>query len=320
LRALLEAANRPINGAIGQDLAFQAGPRLNAAGRLDDMTRGIRCLVTDDVDDARAIAADLSRLNADRRELEARMQQEALLQIDERIAGLEGHVPPGVCVYDAGWHQGVVGLVASRVKERLHRPVIAFAPGEAGWIKGSARSVPGVHVRDVLDAIATRVPGLLDKFGGHAMAAGLSLREELLPAFESAFAEEVARWVDADTLAGHLHSDGELQPGEFTLGTAEALRDGGPWGAGFPEPSFDGRFGVIEARIVGNRHLKLRLRASSGEAVDAIAFRHCDDANAPAIRAQDSIVAVYRAAVDEYGHYHKLQLVTEWLSPTPEAG
>jgi single-stranded-DNA-specific exonuclease len=318
LRALLEAANRPLAGAVGQDLAFGAGPRLNAAGRLDDMTRGIRCLITDDAVDARAIAADLSRLNADRRELEARMQQEALAQLDARVAGLEGHVPPGVCVYDTGWHQGVVGLVASRVKERLHRPVIAFAPGEPGWIKGSARSVPGVHVRDVLDAIATREPGLLDKFGGHAMAAGLSLREELLPAFEAAFAEEVGRWVDADTLAGHLHTDGELQAGEFNLATAEALRDGGPWGAGFPEPSFDGRFGVIDARIVGSRHLKLRLRASSGEAVDAIAFRHCDDANAPAIRAQDAIVTVYRTAIDEYGQCHKLQLVTEWLSPAAQ--
>ncbi len=191
-------------------------------------------------------------------------------------------MPAGICVYDDGWHQGVIGLVASRVKERLHRPVIAFAPAEQpGWIKGSARSVPGVHVRDVLDAVATRHPGLLDKFGGHAMAAGMTLRADDLPAFERAFVEEVARWIDEDTLAGHLLSDGELHAGEFTVETAAALREGGPWGSGFPEPCFDGRFGVIESRVVGERHLKLRVRTGSGEAVDAIAFRYLDDPDAP---------------------------------------
>ena len=315
LRALLEASGRALGTVTGQDLGFQAGPRLNAAGRLDDMTRGIRCLLADDDTEARAMAGELARLNTDRRELEARMQLEALAHVDARVAVLEGHVPAGVCVYDSGWHQGVIGLVASRVKERLHRPVIAFAPAEPGWVKGSARSVPGVHVRDVLDAIATGRPGLLDKFGGHAMAAGMSLREENLPAFEAAFAEEVARWVDEDTLAGHLHTDGELLAGEFNLTTAEALREGGPWGAGFPEPAFDGCFGVVDARVVGSRHLKLRLRADSGEMVDAIAFRYLDDPSAPAIRAQDRIEAVYRTAIDEYSGVAKLQLVTEWLAP-----
>ncbi len=184
LRELLEASGRTLAGVTGQDLGFQAGPRLNAAGRLDDMTRGIRCLLADDPTQARALALDLARLNADRKELEAKMQLEAVSLIDARIALLEGHVPAGVCVYDEGWHQGVIGLVASRVKERLHRPVIAFARSEAGWVKGSARSVAGVHVRDVLDAIATRTPGLVDKFGGHAMAAGLTLREASLPVFE----------------------------------------------------------------------------------------------------------------------------------------
>jgi single-stranded-DNA-specific exonuclease len=209
----------------------------------------------------------------------------------------------------------VIGLVASRMKERLHRPVIAFAPGDAGWLKGSARSVPGVHVRDVLDAVATRHAGLLEKFGGHAMAAGLSLQEAALPRFEAAFAEEVARWVDDDTLAGHLHTDGELLAGEYNLGTAEALREGGPWGAGFPEPAFDGCFGVIDTRIVGQRHLKLRLRTGSGEAVDAIVFRHLDDPLAPVVKAQDRIELVYRTAVDDYGGRARLQLFGEWLAP-----
>jgi single-stranded-DNA-specific exonuclease len=313
LRELLAASGRVLAGVTGQELGFQAGPRLNAAGRLDDMTRGIRCLLTDDPAEAHALALDLARLNADRKELEAKMQLEALALVDARVAQLEGHVPAGVCVYDAGWHQGVVGLVASRVKERLHRPVIAFAAAEPGWVKGSARSVAGVHVRDVLDAIATRSPGLIEKFGGHAMAAGLTLPEANLGRFEAEFAREVERWVDADTLAGYLHSDGELQAGEFNVATAEALREGGPWGAAFPEPAFDGVFGVIDTRVVGQRHLKLRLRSDLGEVVDAIAFRYLDDAQAPAICANDRVIAVYRTGIDEYSGLRRLQLVTEWV-------
>jgi single-stranded-DNA-specific exonuclease len=209
----------------------------------------------------------------------------------------------------------VIGLVASRIKERMHRPLIAFAPAEqAGWVKGSARSVPGVHVRDVLDAIATRCPGLLEKFGGHAMAAGMTLRTDQVPQFEHEFAAEVERWIDADTLAGHMHTDGELRAGEFSVETAAALRDGGPWGAGFPEPAFDGEFGVIDVRVVGERHLKLRLRAASSEAVDAIAFRYLDDARAEPIRAQDAVELVYRATVDTYTRVDRLQLVSEWLA------
>jgi single-stranded-DNA-specific exonuclease len=278
------------------------------------MTRGIRCLLTDDPVEARGLAAGLAQLNADRRELEAKMQLEALAHVDARVASLEGRIPAGVCVYDASWHQGVIGLVASRVKERLHRPVVAFAPAEPGWIKGSARSVPGVHVRDVLDAVATRDPGLLDKFGGHAMAAGMTLRADCLPSFEAAFAREVERWVDEDTLSGHLHTDGELMPGEFSVDTASALREGGPWGAGFPEPAFDGRFGVVDARVMGGRHLKLRLRCTSGELVDAIAFRHLDEAHAREVRTQDRVELVYRTAVDEYSGMAKLQLVTEYVA------
>jgi single-stranded-DNA-specific exonuclease len=316
LRELLEASGRALSGVSGQDLGFQAGPRLNAAGRLDDMTRGIQCLLTDDPAAARAMALELARLNTDRKELEAKMQLEALALVDAQLAALAGgELPAGIVVHDPNWHQGVVGLVASRVKDRLHRPVIAFASSEAGWVKGSARSVAGVHVRDVLDAIATQRPGLIDKFGGHAMAAGLTLRESALPEFETLFAGEVARWVDADTLAGHLHTDGELLPGEFNVDTARALREGGPWGAGFPEPVFDGEFGVVETRLVGGRHLKLRLRAPSGELAEAIAFRFLEEDAAPSVRAGERIAAVFRAAVDDYGGKGRLQLVTEWLTP-----
>jgi single-stranded-DNA-specific exonuclease len=317
LQALLTAGGRAVPSVVAQDLGFQAGPRLNAAGRLDDMTRGIECLLSDDPREAQSMAQALSRLNADRRELEAKMQVEAFDQLETRLAAIDqAQLPAGICVFDSGWHQGVVGLVASRVKERLHRPVIAFAPtDETGWLKGSARSVPGVHVRDVLEGVATRNPGLLERFGGHAMAAGLSLREVDLQDFELAFADEVARRVDGDTLAGHLHSDGELLPGEFTLETASALRAGGPWGSAFPEPVFDGHFSVLESRVVAERHLKVNLRADSGEVVGAMAFRHLDDPAAPAVRVGDRIELVYRTAVDEFRGPPRLQLIAEWLAP-----
>jgi single-stranded-DNA-specific exonuclease len=315
ITALLEAAGRAPATIVAQDLAFQVGPRLNAAGRLEDMTLGINCLLTADGTEARALAVRLAALNAERRDIEARMQGEALAQVDALLGSLEGTLPAGLCLFDAGWHQGVIGLVASRVKERVHRPVIAFAPADPGWMKGSARSVAGLHVRDVLDAVAAHHPGLLEKFGGHAMAAGMTLREERLADFRAAFAEEVARAAGADVLSGDLYTDGPLEPGEFNADTAVALREGGPWGAGFAEPAFDGRFGVLETRVVGGRHLKLRLKAVSGELADAIAFRYLDDPAAPVLRAQDTVELVYRAALDEYGGARRLQLVSEWLAP-----
>jgi single-stranded-DNA-specific exonuclease len=317
LRALLEVAGRRLEGVIAQDLGFQAGPRLNAAGRLEDMALGIECLLTASPVEAGELAARLSQLNSDRRQLETRMQQEALTKLDTLAASFEGRMPAGLCLFDDGWHQGVIGLVASRIKDRVHRPVIAFAPGEPGWVKGSARSVAGIHVRDALDAIATRNPGLLEKFGGHAMAAGMTLREASLAEFEREFAREVERRIDPDTLSGDLHTDGPLLPGEFNADTAAALREGGPWGSGFPEPAFDGCFGVAGTRIVGDRHLKLRLKAPSGEIVDAIAFRYLDDAAAPAITPQQSVELVYRASLDEYSGARRLQLVSEWLRPLP---
>jgi len=318
LAALLAVAGRRLDAVVAQDLGFQVGPRLNAAGRLEDMTLGIDCLLAADHGEARALAARLAELNTERREIEARMQGEALAQVDALVERMEGTLPAGLCLYDDGWHQGVIGLVASRVKERLHRPVIAFAPADAGWVKGSARSVPGLHVRDVLDAVAAHHPGLLEKFGGHAMAAGMTLRAERLDDFRAAFAQEVARAAGEDVLSGDLYTDGPLEPGEFNFETAVAVREGGPWGAGFPEPAFDGRFAVLDTRVVGGRHLKLRLRSPSGEVADAIAFRHLDDPAAPAVRAQDSVELVYRAALDAYGGARRLQLVSEWLAPVAD--
>jgi single-stranded-DNA-specific exonuclease len=319
LRALLELSGRSVGSTVAQDLAFQAAPRLNAAGRLEDMTLGIECLLTGSANEARELAGELARLNSERRDIEARMQQEALVKIDALVESFAGHMPAGVCLFDEGWHQGVIGLVASRIKERIHRPVIAFAPGEPGWIKGSARSVPGVHVRDALDAMATRHPGLLEKFGGHAMAAGMTIRTEGFEAFRAAFAEEITRRIDDDTLSGDLHTDGPLFAGEFNPDTAFALREGGPWGAGFPEPVFDGQFAILNSWVVGSRHLKLRLRASSGELVDAIAFRYLDDARAPELRAQRAVDLVYRPSIDEYSGTPRLQLIAEWIAEAPAA-
>jgi single-stranded-DNA-specific exonuclease len=307
LRALLEAGGRRLEGVVAQ--------RLNAAGRLDDMARGIECLLAEDPAAARGLAQRLSQLNSERRQIEARMQGEALAQVDGLVASLEGDLPAGLCLFDDGWHQGVIGLVASRVKDRVHRPVIAFAPGDPGWVKGSARSVPGLHIRDVLDAVAAHRPGLLEKFGGHAMAAGMTLRADRLAEFQHAFADEVAALAQDDMLSGNLHSDGPLAAGEFNADTAVALREGGPWGAAFPEPSFDGAFGVIETRVVAGHHLKLRLRAPSGETADAIVFRYLDDPGAQVVRPQDAVDLVYRVALDEYGGGRRLQLVGEWLSP-----
>jgi single-stranded-DNA-specific exonuclease len=321
LVALLEVAGWRPGSVVAQDLGFQVGPRLNAAGRLEDMTLGVKCLLTGDPAEARAIAGRLSQLNSERRGIEARMQGEALVQVEALLGTLEGELPAGLCLHDEGWHQGVIGLVASRVKERVQRPVIAFAPAGDGWLKGSARSVPGLHVRDVLDAVAAHHPGLLERFGGHAMAAGMTLHEAKLDEFRQAFAVEVARAAGDDALGGDLHTDGPLEPGEFNAGTAVALREGGPWGSGFAEPLFDGRFAVLDTRVLGGRHLKLRLRTPSGELADAIAFRHLDDPRACAVRPQDVVDVAYRAALNDYGGAERLQLVTEWLAPAaPAAG
>ena len=211
------------------------------------------------LDQARELAAQLDALNHERREIEAGMKAEAIESI-ERLHLAESGLPIGFCLYDQGWHQGVIGILASRVKEQFHRPVIAFAPAGEGEIKGSARSIPGLHIRDILDSIAARHPDLLQKFGGHAMAAGLSLETKNLPAFEKAFLHELERNLDRETLTGVIESDGQLAETDFSLELSEQLRHAGPWGQGFAEPLFDGRFTVLNVRIVGGKHLKLSVR------------------------------------------------------------
>ncbi len=311
IRALLEAANRTPATVVAADLGFQIGPRLNAAGRLDDMSVGIQCLLTDDLDSARLLAGRLSQLNHDRRELELQMQQEAMLAIADMQD--DADLPLGVCLFDESWHQGVVGLVASRVKDRVHRPVIALARGDQLSLKGSARSVPGVHIRDVLDAVASRHPGLIEKFGGHAMAAGLTLPAVRLHEFRAAFDAEVSRWMTLDDATGILHSDGELAGDEITLEIAHLLRESGPWGQAFPEPLFDGEFEVRGVRVLSERHLKMEVRRVDGPAYEAIAFRHFDHDDAPQVAVSDRIHIAYRLDVNHYNGTQRLQLVVEDL-------
>ncbi len=310
ITALLEQAGRSATTMVAQDLGYAVAPRLNAAGRIDDMALGIECLLTDDVTRARELAMRLSALNDERRAIEQRMQAEALdalaaLNVREHAAG--------VCLYDASWHQGVIGLVASRVKDRVHRPVVAFARAADGVLRGSARSIDGVHIRDVLEAVATRNPGLIEKFGGHAMAAGLTLREAELERFERAFVEETARWLDPG-VAAVIDSDGELAPDEMTLRTAFELREAGPWGQAFPEPAFDGEFALVDSRVVGERHVRFRVRPqTSGEQFEAIAFNLLTPERGAADLPSGRARLAYRLDVNDYLGTRRLQLVVEHL-------
>jgi single-stranded-DNA-specific exonuclease len=321
IRALLEAAGRRLDQVTAADLGFAVAPRLNAAGRLTDMSIGIACLLADDPIEAAKLAEQLARLNEERREIEQRMQLEAVdIAAGVRFDAL-GAESLGLCLFDESWHQGVVGLVAGRIKDRLHRPVIAFARSEDGSLRGSARSVSGVNIRDALDSIATRHPGLIGKFGGHAMAAGMTLLESDLERFRAAFAAEIAARADPDTLTGIVHSDGELQGIELSVDTARTLRGGGPWGQGFPEPVFDGEFKIIDVRIVGSKHLKLQLEpipgSPSGTAlrgIDAIAFGYIGGPGEDAsVRPGKQLRIAYRLEVNDYRGVESVQLNCQHL-------
>jgi len=312
IRALLESAGRRLELITAADLGFAVAPRLNAAGRLTDMTVGIACLLADDASDAARLGATLTKLNEERREIEQRMQLEAIDVAAGVRFGQDGGETFGLCLFDESWHQGVVGLVAGRIKDRLHRPVIAFARAEDGSLRGSGRSISGVNIRDALDSIATRHPGLIDKFGGHAMAAGMSLPAENLAAFRAAFAAEIAARADHESLTGVIHSDGALMATELSLDTARVLRGAGPWGQGFPEPVFDGDFQVVDARIVGGKHLKMQLRMADrmdGEPTEAIAFGYLGGAaEDPELRNGAKIQVAYRLEVNEYRGVERVQL------------
>ena len=316
IRALLAISGRPTHELTASDLAFGVAPRLNAAGRLDDMSIGIQCLLEDDLATAEPLAARLDELNRERRSIEARMQQVALGAVrclaDPGPGALQRS---GVCLFDESWHQGVVGLVASRVKDRLRRPVIAFALADRASLRGSARSVAGIHIRDVLDSIATRHPDLIERFGGHAMAAGVSLERAKLDRFARAFDEEVARWTAGAPAADTIETDGELAPAEIALDTAQALRAGGPWGQAFPEPCFDGLFSIRSARVIAERHVKMWVEVpASGRAFDAMAFNHLEE-GAQFVPPAGLAQLVYRLEVNEYQGERRLQLLIDHLLP-----
>jgi len=316
INALLQVAKKNVVNLSASDLAFGVGPRLNAAGRLDDMTTGIECLLTDSDSVAYRLALQLDGMNQDRRQIESEMRDQAF----ESLANLEldaADIPAGLCLFDERWHQGVVGILASRIKEKYHRPVIAFAAVEGGEeLKGSARSIPGFHIRDALDAVATLNPGLVNKFGGHAMAAGLSLARDDLERFSEAFAAEAARQLSAAQLQAMVESDGEVSADFMTLETAQVLRSAGPWGQEFPEPLFDGSFILREKRVLADKHLKMVLSPESEpeKLIDAIVFNVDEDAW-PAVDAS-RIELVFRLDVNEYRNSLNLQLLVERILGT----
>ncbi len=312
IRALFQVAGRDWRRAVASDLGFAVAPRLNAAGRMDDMSLGIECLLADTDELAVDLAGRLDRLNAERREVQARMQVEADRLLASASGAGEGGDAAGICLYDPDWHEGVVGLVATRTREASGRPVVAFAPAqEAGRLRGSARSVPGLHLRDAIAVAAQALPEGAVRFGGHAMAAGVSLAKHHLEAFAAAFDHAVrSRAADLDD-AETLWTDGPLHDGLRGLELAELLHEAGPWGQGFPEPVFEDRFLVLERRVVGADHLRMRLReASSGAEIVGIAFRQA--AHAEHVLGSQIRVA-YRLGLNHYRGRASAQAVVEHI-------
>lgn len=304
--SLLHAAKRDPAHAIAADLGFAIGPRLNAAGRLDDMAFGVACLLSETLPAARAKAEQLDQLNGDRKGIESEMQKQAYDYVDNMIKGQE--LPLGVCLFDETWHQGIIGLVSSRLKERLYRPVIAFSDVGGGEYKGSARSIVGFHIRDALEHIAKNNPGMLKKFGGHSMAAGLSLPADQYEGFKKQFEDLVANTLTDDDCCAKVLTDGELKPEYLTLPTAEMLRDAGPWGQGFPEPVFDGEFEIVDQKIVGQKHLKLILKLIGSEVYsDAIAF-NVDTDRWPSTE-EKTMKITYKLDVNSFHGRRKLQIL-----------
>lgn len=316
IKALFQAAGKDMSACSSTDLGFFIGPRLNAAGRLEDMSAGIECLITDSASVAETIAAELNTLNSQRKQIEQGMLTEALADMEALLISLNtDQLQAGVCLYNGDWHQGVIGLLASRIKERYHRPVIAFAnandDSDSDEIKGSARSIRGLHIRDVLDTIASRHPGLIKKFGGHAMAAGLSIRKRDFETFKQAFEQQVAALLSEDELEEVVETDGGIEAEQLSLETAHVIETAGPWGQHFPEPVFDNQFEVINWKVVGDKHLKMQLRLNQADkAVDAIAFNTLADD----LPSTERIHVAYRMNVNEFRNNRSLQLIVDCIN------
>jgi single-stranded-DNA-specific exonuclease len=313
IKALLEISNRDPQKLAASDLGFALGPRLNAAGRLDDMSVGVALLLCDNIGDARVLASELDALNQTRKEIEQGMQTEALT-LCEKLERSSETLPGGLAMYHPEWHQGVVGILASRIKERFHRPVIAFAPAGDGTLKGSGRSIQGLHMRDALERLDTLYPNMILKFGGHAMAAGLSLEEAQFECFQQRFGELVTEWLDPALLQGEVVSDGPLTAAEMTMEVAQMLRDAGPWGQMFPEPLFDGRFRLLQQRLVGERHLKVMVEpVDGGPLLDGIAF-NVDTSCWPDNGVREVQLA-YKLDINEFRGNRSLQIIIDSIWP-----
>lgn len=316
IKALSQIAGRDINKLVSPDLAFSIAPRLNAAGRMEDMGLGINLLLSDNGQQALQIAAQLDQINLERRGVEQQMQQDAVNMLDSLTLETQANMP-GYCLFDPNWHQGVIGLLASRIKEKMHRPVIAFAPGTEGEIKGSARSIAGIHIRDILARIAAYNPDMLQRFGGHAMAAGLTLKATDLERFREAFQLVLSETVDPLVYQQQLHSDGELESHEITLQLAEQLPQAAPWGQGFEEPRFHGLFAVKDWRLVGQEgdHLRLSLQLADKREITAMAFRQ---QKPDWLQRGSEILIRYRLAVNEFRASKSIQfLIDDLLQPLP---
>ncbi|MCK5894655.1 MAG: single-stranded-DNA-specific exonuclease RecJ [Endozoicomonadaceae bacterium] len=312
--ALIDVAKRRRDTLSATDLGFALGPRLNAAGRLDNMSLGIELLLTDNASQARKIASELDSLNTERKRIESSMRDDAMHELDQLKLDDSHDTAWGLCLFHDSWHQGVVGILASQIKKKLHRPVIVFAVSQEGVLKGSARSIPGLQIRDALDAIASRHPELLLQFGGHAMAAGLTLRRENYDRFSEAFDQEVRRMITEDQLIATVQTDAELTSDHFTLETAELLREAGPWGQNFAEPLFDGCFDVVEQLLVGEKHLKMVLMCpGSDRLIDGIAF-NVDTGIWPNASVR-KIRSTYTLDINEFRNNRKLQLLIDHLEP-----
>ena len=311
--AILSVANKPAEQISSTDLGFVIGPRLNAAGRLDDMQIGIKCLLAESEQEGRAFAKELDDLNRERRAIEASMKVEAERALQSDFIGSESNDRAAITLYKNDWHQGVVGIVASRIKERFHKPTIVFAEESEATIKGSGRSIPGIHLRDVLDEVATATPGLLSKFGGHAMAAGLSINKRDLEAFSSAFNDVVESKLTDENRSRVIFSDGELPVHAYSETTADLLTTACPWGQGFPEPQFHGVFHLVSQRIVGQKHLKLVLAPDqhTEKVIDAIFF-NIDLEVWPNQRCE-KVFAVFKLAVNEFRGQRTLQFMIEQM-------
>ena len=312
ISAILNQSGRQLSALTSGDLSFAIAPRLNAAGRLTDMSLGIECLLTDDKENATEMAKKLNQLNIERRKIQDNMEEQALTEFEKYLQDTSKKIPHGICIYNQNWHQGVVGILAAKIKEKFNRPVIVFAQECQGILKGSARSITELHIKDVFDEIARLYPELILTFGGHAMAAGLTIEESQFDRFSDVFNQVVNRYISSDSLEDQCLTDGELSDDDFSLPLALAIQNAGPWGQSFPEPIFVGQFKILDKRVVGESHLKLKLQSGNNNTLDAIAFNMTDDDWPSKL---EQIISTYRLGINNYRGHSQVQLFIEHIEP-----